>query len=654
MSQRKLSLFIPITKVDEENRLVYGTLAAEEIDNSGEIFDYESSKPNFEKWSDEQYEASGGLSKGNVRAMHTSIAAGKLTDISYDDDNKMIEGVAKVVDDGEWNKVLEGVYTGFSMGGRYEKRWNDNGNTRYTAKPVEMSLVDKPCIKSAKFAGLSKTFMLQKADGTTEERQFHVDDDTIFKGDTMYVPTNDEILPVAQALAKAAGKTDADWLDFSDAAREQIIAEHSGDGGTVAKADAAEHTDEDCKVENCDKCADMAAKADAGEPATAAAEGEGGEQGVAKAAGPDEGDHSGEGDQEPAAQTTEEPGAAEKADKVTPPGVRQMWTASDGQTFEKKADAEAHEATLAKGDAPASLSESLDSALATVQTLAKGETVEAPAGIDEEQPLGKSIDTQLLELADFLTGPDLRKGLYDVSSLTSVLRGAASAYACARNEAAREGDGSTVPAQLLEATEKLGQALIDMASEEVGEMLTDLRSAGESPETYIYPECCYLAASTMGLEKADADEWFGKAIGAFEKRGPRLSKSASTEVEPVDEGELSKAVKAAGFDTTDAFVAGIADLQKKAGELDEIKPKVEELTKFITELKALPRPAAPTTAHAVEKSIDANRAGGNGAQPVTDLQKAEAALAGLSNEDIAKLAIKLSHASGGRQLSLSQ
>jgi hypothetical protein len=188
----KLELFIPITKVDEENRLVYGTIAAEEIDNSGEIFDYESSKPNFEKWSDDQYEASDGKSKGNVRAMHTSKAAGKLTDISYNDDTKTIEGVAKIVDGDEWEKVLEGVYTGFSMGGRYAKRWNDNGTTRYTAQPVEVSIVDKPCIKSALFDGMKKTFMLQKADGTIEERPF------VNKGDDMFVPTNDQILPVAQ------------------------------------------------------------------------------------------------------------------------------------------------------------------------------------------------------------------------------------------------------------------------------------------------------------------------------------------------------------------------------------------------------------------------------------------------------------------------
>src|SRR5271170_5245079 len=107
----RLSLFVPITKVDAEKRLVYGTLSAEITDKSDEILDYESAKPAFEKWSNDIFEASGGKSLGNVRAMHGSVAAGKLTDLKFDDDAKRIDGVAKIIDDAEWKKVVEGVYT---------------------------------------------------------------------------------------------------------------------------------------------------------------------------------------------------------------------------------------------------------------------------------------------------------------------------------------------------------------------------------------------------------------------------------------------------------------------------------------------------------------------------------------------------------------
>jgi hypothetical protein len=39
-----MSLFIPITKVDVEQRLVYATLSAEVADKSGEILDYATAK----------------------------------------------------------------------------------------------------------------------------------------------------------------------------------------------------------------------------------------------------------------------------------------------------------------------------------------------------------------------------------------------------------------------------------------------------------------------------------------------------------------------------------------------------------------------------------------------------------------------------------
>ena len=85
--------------------------------------------------------------------MHAAVAAGKLTDIAFDDDAKRITVVAKIVDDDEWRKVQEGVYTGFSQGGRYVKRWADadSGLTRYTADPHEISLVDLPCVPDATF-----------------------------------------------------------------------------------------------------------------------------------------------------------------------------------------------------------------------------------------------------------------------------------------------------------------------------------------------------------------------------------------------------------------------------------------------------------------------------------------------------------------------
>ncbi|WP_210254780.1 hypothetical protein [Methylocapsa sp. S129] len=162
----ELSLFLPITKVDADQRIVYGIATAEVADRAGEICDYDSTKPYYEAWSAEMNEASGGKSLGALRAMHGRVAAGKITDIAFDDAGKRIMIAAKIVDDDEWRKVEEGVYTGFSQGGRYVRRWSDPGGelTRYTAEPREISLVDLPCVASATFEVIK--------DGIAQKRAF--------------------------------------------------------------------------------------------------------------------------------------------------------------------------------------------------------------------------------------------------------------------------------------------------------------------------------------------------------------------------------------------------------------------------------------------------------------------------------------------------
>ncbi len=216
-----LSLFVPVLKVDAKQRMVYGTAVIEQPDRTNEIFDYASSKPEFEKWSSEVEKASGGKSLGNVRSMHGKVAAGKLTDIGFDDERKAIDVAAKVVDEEEWQKVQEGVYTGFSIGGRYLKKWQDGAYKRYTAAPSEVSLVDLPCVKDA-------TFALIKADGSEELRKFASTEQAVEDGKTEPVEiTNDMVAKRAEELAKVSGKP---WADHVDEARAALEAE------AVAKA----------------------------------------------------------------------------------------------------------------------------------------------------------------------------------------------------------------------------------------------------------------------------------------------------------------------------------------------------------------------------------------------------------------------------------
>ena len=160
-SAAELGFLIPLTKIDAEKRLVYGVGAQEIPDKTNEILDYELSKPNFINWSKSFEAATNGLSKGNVRVMHTKHVVGKLVEFEPDDENKRFNVCAKIVDDQEWQKVLQGLYTGFSVGGKYGKTWQDGAHKRYEAKPSEISLVDSPCIPTARFVELVKGDMTE-------------------------------------------------------------------------------------------------------------------------------------------------------------------------------------------------------------------------------------------------------------------------------------------------------------------------------------------------------------------------------------------------------------------------------------------------------------------------------------------------------------
>jgi hypothetical protein len=166
--KQSVNLFAQIAKIDEAKHEVWGIATAEVVDKEGEIFDYESSKPYFKRWSDEIAKATDGKSLGNVREMHVPSAVGKLVAINFDDELKQVRVGARIVDSTAWQKCTLGVYTGFSIGGAYVKAWKDGEFVRFTANPVEISVVDNPCVPGAHFTAV-------KADGSCEVRKFKAD-----------------------------------------------------------------------------------------------------------------------------------------------------------------------------------------------------------------------------------------------------------------------------------------------------------------------------------------------------------------------------------------------------------------------------------------------------------------------------------------------
>jgi len=550
-------VFVPLTKVDEEQRLVFGRITAEEVDQSGEVMDYETSKPNFEKWSSQIEEASGGLSKGNLRVMHGLQVAGKLTDIAFDDESQSIEVCAKVVDEAEWNKVLEGCYTGFSVGGRYGKKWKDkvgdNVVQKFTAVPNEVSLVDNPCVKSATFTcvkadGAEELVKfkaaedLAKADGEAEEAA--AEDEPVIPG---LEPSNDDVVAKAEQMAKDAADGTT-WMQHVEAARNELIKAaakkgEEGDDGKDAKKPSK-------KKEGSD----------------------------------DEEEEAAEGDSDNAEEE-----AAEKTVKVTPPGIRQVWTASDGSTFEKKSDAEAHEVDLAKAAAvEPSEADKLRERLAKA-TEPKEEAEPASIfSVERLDDLHKAV-AELEQPREADGSPKMEKGMYTVSRFAKMIGEMADLARTVKAEGTLEGDSEdqavwkTLQGQL----STFGDSFMDYAKNQVAELVAGL-------DTDLSPRCAYDYYYHAAGEGNDLAKHVVEMIEAVEplkdaavENIEKLAKSVGffgAEVEASD--ELSPPMQK----RFDALEAENADLRKVAGEAIE---KVEELAKRVQEIADTPLPRAP-------------------------------------------------------------
>lgn len=158
MAKETFTLNIPISKIDEEQRIVTGIATTESLDSQGDIVDYEASKKAFSDW------------PGNIREMHNPIAVGKGIDIQFDDATKsvIVSGKISESSDGEnaWKKVKEGILTGFSIGGKIFQVTKDKaveGANRITDYALsELSLVDNPANPDAQL------IMVKSVDGNLQ------------------------------------------------------------------------------------------------------------------------------------------------------------------------------------------------------------------------------------------------------------------------------------------------------------------------------------------------------------------------------------------------------------------------------------------------------------------------------------------------------
>jgi uncharacterized protein YoxC len=157
----KVRLSMPLTKVDEGRRIVSGFASLDNLDKQDDIVTTEASMAAFAKF------------RGNIREMHQPSAVGKMVSFKEEkyfdpESKKFYKGVfvsayiSKGAQDA-WEKVLDGTYTGFSIGGRMNK-WDDayDENLEKSIRVIkeydliELSLVDSPANQFANIMSVEK------------------------------------------------------------------------------------------------------------------------------------------------------------------------------------------------------------------------------------------------------------------------------------------------------------------------------------------------------------------------------------------------------------------------------------------------------------------------------------------------------------------
>jgi hypothetical protein len=173
-------LSMPFGKVDQERRLVSGFASLDNIDKQMDIVTTEASMSAFAKF------------RGNIREMHQPSAVGKMISFKEEkyfdpESKKFYKGIyvstyiSKGAQDA-WEKVLDGTYTGFSIGGRMNK-WDDAYDDTMEKQIriikdydlIELSLVDSPANQFASIMSVEKVDGVDmiKADNTVLENVFY-------------------------------------------------------------------------------------------------------------------------------------------------------------------------------------------------------------------------------------------------------------------------------------------------------------------------------------------------------------------------------------------------------------------------------------------------------------------------------------------------
>jgi HK97 family phage prohead protease len=134
-----MRFYWPIAKVDGEQHMVWGYASTEAEDDQGETVSREALAAALEDY----------MRFANIREMHQPSAVGVATEAAVDDKGLYLG--ARIVDSDAWEKVVQGVYKGFSIGGRVTARDPADRRLITALHLTEISVVDRPANPEAIF-----------------------------------------------------------------------------------------------------------------------------------------------------------------------------------------------------------------------------------------------------------------------------------------------------------------------------------------------------------------------------------------------------------------------------------------------------------------------------------------------------------------------
>lgn len=214
-------MYLPITRSDSSERMVYGQATIEQPDAYGTIFGY--CPDAWKKW------------RGNIREQHDPRkAVGKAIRVEHDEQERAIYVGSKISRGAQdtWLKVEDGVLSGYSASivpdpefGNDIHKWpkKEYHGKQYPYLPrysvVELSLVDNPATPGCNISIIRANGMATEILDTTEEEIPHPE-------------------PEAQPISRAGARVSAPTREKMHAARDASLM-------------AARHSMDNC---GCDEC----------------------------------------------------------------------------------------------------------------------------------------------------------------------------------------------------------------------------------------------------------------------------------------------------------------------------------------------------------------------------------------------------------------